>query len=84
MQAKKLEIENALGIDDGSYFVHQSVIRVTPYDKKFSPIKVFGKDKSLTEISESPLQILSHHLLTPIEKYHVCYLDVKKNMNLHP
>jgi HD superfamily phosphohydrolase len=80
---KKKEIENELGIEDGSYFVHQSVIRVTPYDKAYSPIRVYGKDKSLVEISESPLQILSHHLLTPIEKYHICYLDVKKNMNLN-
>jgi HD superfamily phosphohydrolase len=80
---KKKEIENYLGIEDGSYFVHQSVIRVTPYDKAYSPIRVYGKDKSLIEISESPLQILSHHLLTPIEKYHICYLDVKKNMNLN-
>lgn len=78
LDAYQQEIAEKLTIEDASYFVHQSTIRVTPYDKDYSPIKVLGKDKSLTEISASPLQILSHHLLIPIEKYHICYLDVKK------
>lgn len=80
----KKEVENHLKIEDGSYFIHQSRIRIIPYDKAYSPIFVYNKDKSLIEISESPLQILSQHLLTPIEKYHVCYLDVKKNMKFNP
>lgn len=69
-----------LGVEDGSYFVHQSSVRVIPYDKFKSPVYIMNKDRSLQEISESPLQILSHHLLTPIEKFHLCYLDVKKNV----
>lgn len=67
-----------VGVDDGSYFVHQSKIQVIPYDKGNYPIYIMDKQQNLEEISESKLQILSHHLLNPIEKYHVCYLDVKK------
>ena len=76
----KKETKKHFGIEDGSYFVHQSAIKVTPYDKTHSPIIIMNKDQSLQEISESPLQILSQHLLNPIEKFHLCYLDVKKNM----
>lgn len=72
------EAKDYLQVDDGSYFVRQSSIRVIPYDKENMPIWIMNKDQSLQEISESPLQILSHHLLTPIEKFHLCYLDVKK------
>ncbi|MBA5630093.1 HD domain-containing protein [Moheibacter lacus] len=81
-ELKKLEIEAAgyLGIENGDYFVHQSPIRVIPYDKTKSPIFIMNKDQSLQEISVSPLQILSEHLLNPIEKYHLCYLDVKKKI----
>lgn len=72
------QAQSIVGVDDGSYFVHQTKIRVTPYDRKHSPVYILNKDKSLDEISDSPLQILSHHLLNPIEKYHLCYLNVKK------
>lgn len=67
-----------MGVADGSYFVHQSRISVIPYDNEKSAIYILNKDQTLREISTSPLQILSHHLLTPVEKYHLCYLDVKK------
>jgi HD superfamily phosphohydrolase len=72
------QAKTIVGVDDGSYFVHQTRIRVAPYDSKHSPIYIMNKDKTLDEISDSPLQILSHHLLNPIEKYHLCYLNVKK------
>lgn len=72
------EAEELLGVTDGSYFVHQSKIQVIPYDKENYPIYIMDKQRDLEEISESKLQILSHHLLNPIKKYHVCYLDVKK------
>lgn len=78
----KKEIEAALGIEDGSYFVHQSNIKVVPYDKENSPVFILNKEQELNEISESPLQILSHHLLNPIEKYHLCYLDVKNYLKI--
>ena len=69
-----------LGVDDGSYFVHQSQIKVIPYDNTKAPIFIMNKDRTLQEISVSSLQILSQHLLNPIEKYHLCYLDVKKKI----
>ncbi len=74
----KEQAKRILEVEDGSYFVHQSSIRVIPYDKENSAIFILNKDQSLQEISNSPLQILSHHLLNPIEKYHLCYLAVKK------
>jgi len=74
----KDQAQEILGVEDGSYFVHQSGIKVVPYDKEKSAIYILNKDQTLQEISTSPLQILSHHLLTPIEKYHLCYLAVKK------
>lgn len=72
------EAKEILGVKDGSYFVHQSKIQVIPYDKEKMPILIMNKERELQEISDSLLQILSHHLLNPIEKYHLCYLDVKK------
>lgn len=72
------DAKEILGVKDGSYFVHQSKIQVIPYDKEEMPIWIMNKERELQEISDSPLQILSHHLLNPIEKYHLCYLDVKK------
>ena len=69
------QAKSKLNVEDASYFVHQSKIQVIPYDKKNHPIYIMDKHQNLQEISESPLQILAHHLLTPIEKYHVCYVN---------
>jgi HD superfamily phosphohydrolase len=82
LEKLKFEAKQIVNVDDGSYFVHQSKIQVIPYDNEKSAIFILNKDRSLCEISKSPLQILSHHLLTPIEKYHLCYLAVKKNSSL--
>ncbi len=78
LEKMKLKIANEFQIEDASYFVHQAKIKVTPYDKNDGPIYIMDKSKNLHEISDSPLQILSHHLLTPIQKFHLCYIDVKK------
>lgn len=76
----KREIAEFMEVEDVSYFVHQSKIKITPYDKDHGPIYILDKSKKIQEISASPLQILSHHLLNSIEKYHLCYLDVNKNL----
>ena len=70
--------KSILKVEDGSYFVHQSKISVLPYDNEKSAILILNKDRSLQEISQSPLQILAKNLVDPIEKYHLCYLAVKK------
>jgi HD superfamily phosphohydrolase len=77
VELRKLEerVKLKLQVDDASYFVHQSKIQVIPYDKENHPIYIMDKQQNLQEISESPLQILAHHLLTPIEKYHVFYVN---------
>lgn len=81
----EMELENykkqaaeIVGVEDGSYFVHQSKIEVIPYDKEKSPICILYKNGDLHEITQSPQQILSAHLVNPIQKYHLCYLAVKK------
>lgn len=67
-----------VGVEDGSYFVHQSKIEVIPYDRENSPIFIRYKNGDLHEITRSPQQILSAHLTNPIQKFHLCYLAVKK------
>jgi len=67
-----------VGVEDGSYFVHQSKIEVVPYDKENSPIYIRYKNGDLHEITQSPQQILSTQLVNPIQKFHLCYLAVKK------
>ena len=67
-----------VGVIDGSYFVHQSKIEVIPYDRNINPIQIKYKDGKLSEITKSSQQILSAHLTNPIEKFHLCYLAVKK------
>lgn len=67
-----------VGVEDGSYFVHQSRIEVIPYDKENSPVRILYKNGNLHEITQSPQQILSAHLVNPIQKFHLCYLAVKK------
>src|SRR5690606_36321970 len=79
----KSKVAKDLGVDEGSYFVHQSRVKVIPYDKYKSPVYIMNKDRSLQEISESSLQILSQHLLNPIEKFHLCYLEDRKSTRLN-
>lgn len=67
-----------VGVEEGNYFVHQSKIEVVPYDRENSPVFINYKNGNLYEITESPQQILSAHLTNPIQKYHLCYLAVKK------
>lgn len=79
IQELKDEAARLVGVEDGSYFVHQCPIIVTPYDNLKSPIQILYKDGELFELTQSPQQILSEQLLHPIKKYHLCYLHVKKN-----
>lgn len=74
----KMKSAQIVGVEDGSYFVHQSQIEVIPYDKENSPIYIRYKNGDLNEITKSPQQILSAHLTNPIQKFHLCYLAVKK------
>lgn len=74
----KKQAAEIVGVRDGSYFVHQSNIEVNPYDKEKSPILINYKNGDLFEITDSPQQILSAHLINPIQKFHLCYLAVKK------
>ncbi|SMC60372.1 HD domain-containing protein [Moheibacter sediminis] len=78
LEKYKKQAAEIIGVEDGSYFVHQSKIEVIPYDKEKSPIYIRYKNGDLHEITQSPQQILSAHLVNPIQKYHLCYLAVKK------
>lgn len=78
LEKYKNQAAEIVGVDDGNYFVHQSKIEVIPYDKEKSPILVNYKNGDLFEITASPQQILSAHLTNSIQKFHLCYLAVKK------
>lgn len=78
MERLRMNAAEMVGVGDGSYFVHRSKIEVLPYDRENCPIYVNYKDGNLYEITQSPQQILSAHLTRPIQKYHLCYLAVKK------
>lgn len=78
LELYKKQAAEIMGVEDGNYFVHQSKIEVIPYDKEKSPIYIRYKNGDLHEITQSPQQILSAHLVNPIEKFHLCYLAVKK------
>ncbi|WP_313580873.1 HD domain-containing protein [Chishuiella sp.] len=57
-------------IDDASYFVEQTTIKVVPYDKNKSPIKILFKNGSVKEISNSGKSLLTQFLQKEIIKIH--------------
>ena len=67
---EKNRVENALGIDDASYFVEQTTIKIVPYEKSKSPIKVLYKNGEVKEISSSEKSLLTQFLQQEITKYH--------------
>ncbi|WP_286500749.1 HD domain-containing protein [Empedobacter falsenii] len=67
---EKNRVEKALGIDDASYFVEQTTIKIVPYEKSKSPIKVLYKNGEVKEISSSEKSLLTQFLQQEITKYH--------------
>ncbi|MEG0188838.1 MAG: phosphohydrolase, partial [Algoriella sp.] len=57
-------------IDDASYFVEQTTIKIIPYDKSKNPIKILFKNGEVKEISNSEKSLLTQFLQQEITKYH--------------
>jgi uncharacterized protein len=63
-------VKNDFKIDDASYFVEQTLIKIVPYDKTKSPIKILYKNGEVSEISSSDKSLLTQFLQQEITKYH--------------
>ena len=71
------QAEKSLVVKDGSYFVHLKKIEVKPYNSN-NPIKIRYKNGEISGILDAEHRIMSNILTKSVEKYHLCYLDVKK------
>ena len=69
-------VKEILDIEDASYFVQQSEIKITPYNHSKSPIKLLFKNGVVEEIISSQQSLLGEVLKRQIVKYH--YHTIKK------
>ena len=67
---EKNRVKEALEIEDASYFVEQTTIKIVPYEKSKSPIKVLYKNGDVKELSCSGKSLLTQFLGQEITKYH--------------
>ena len=67
---EKERVKEFLKIDDASYFVEQTTIKIIPYDKSKNPIKILFKSGEVKEISCSDKSLLTQFLQQEITKYH--------------
>ena len=67
---EKNRIQQMFDITDASYFVKQTPIKIVPYDKSKSPIKILFKNGEVKEISRSDKSLLTQFLQQEITKYH--------------
>ena len=70
-------VQNYFNINDASYFVQQSEIKITPYNHSNSPIKLLYKNGNVEEISSSQLSLLGEVLKRQIVKYHYHTIKIK-------
>lgn len=79
VEVKKEEdrIKKALKIDDSSYFVQQSQIKITAYQVDKYPIKLLFKNGIIKEITQSEQSLLREVLKKDVVKYHYHTLKVK-------
>ena len=77
IEKEKERIKSVLGIEDASYFVQQSVIKITPYQIDKHPILIAFKNGNVEEIVDVPQSILREVLKQPIVKYHYHTIKVK-------
>jgi uncharacterized protein len=63
-------VREKLNIEDASYFVEQSKIVITPYQKTKNPIKFLFKNGEIEEITEAERSLLRSILLQNVIKYH--------------
>ncbi|CAI9428789.1 HD domain [Candidatus Ornithobacterium hominis] len=74
--------EKLLGAGSSSYFVHDTEMSVTPYNKESHPILLLNKKKQCMDIAESPKQILTQPLYLKTVKHHFCSWNQEKLLRL--
>jgi len=67
---ERRRVESKYKIDDASYFVEQTTIKILPYNKSDNPINVLFKNGDVREISCSDKSLLTQFLQQDITKYH--------------
>jgi HD superfamily phosphohydrolase len=67
---ERSRVESKYKIDDASYFVEQTTIKILPYNKSDNPINVLFKNGDVREISCSDKSLLTQFLQQDITKYH--------------
>ncbi|MFA9290531.1 MAG: HD domain-containing protein [Solirubrobacteraceae bacterium] len=78
LQEYKHEAEKLLEIENGSYFVHQTELKIQVYDQNQSTIFLKYKEGDLVALTDSEHQTMHPVLNQEIKKYHLCYLDKEK------
>lgn len=77
-QQKEKYVESVLGKEAVNYFVHETPLKIVPYDHEKYPILLMDKDGTCKDIADSEKQILTRPLFEPTVKYHFCYWSSDK------
>lgn len=75
-------VENHFGSGSSAYFVHETLMSITPYTQKKHPILLLNKKGLCVDIASSEKQILTRPLFDKTEKHHFCYWSRRKLENL--
>lgn len=78
LNEKKKIAQKYFGENASDYFVHQSNLKIVPYNHQQHPILLLNKDGSCINIADSEKQILTRPLFEPTTKYHFCYWNSAK------
>lgn len=78
LEEKKKYVEASFGEEAVEYFVHETVLQITPYNHEKHAILLLNKDGSCVDIATSEKQILTRPLFEPTIKYHFCYWNEAK------
>ncbi len=78
LEEKRQSANRYFGEGAADYFVHESELKIIPYDHEKYPILLMDKDGSCKDIADSEKQILTRPLFEPTIKYHFCYWNSDK------
>lgn len=78
LNEKRKETQKYFGENAADYFVHQSNLKIIPYNPLQYPILLMDKDGTCVDIADSEKQILTRPLFEPTTKYHLCYWNSSK------
>jgi HD superfamily phosphohydrolase len=65
------KVEKKFKIDDGTYFINQKELKVTPYDCNNKPIKLLTKKNKIVLLHEAENQMLTSSLIIATSRYHL-------------